>query len=136
MDFKVFTYKTQIKEYHLDTFGHVNNAVYLNLYEEARWDFITGENYGLDFVLKEKIGPVILEVNVKYKKELKNREWITIESQSEWVRGKLMSLKQIIKKEDGSIASDASFLVGLMDMKERKMINPTDNWLKAIGAKV
>ena len=36
-----FIYHTQIKEKDLDTLGHVNNAKYLELFEEARWDFIT-----------------------------------------------------------------------------------------------
>ena len=41
MKFKIFTYEMLIKEKHLDTFGHVNNATYFELLEEARWDFIT-----------------------------------------------------------------------------------------------
>ena len=38
MEWKVFTYPLLIKETYLDTFGHVNNATYLTLFEEARWD--------------------------------------------------------------------------------------------------
>ena len=38
---EVFEYELVIKECHLDSFGHVNNAIYVQLYEEARWDFIT-----------------------------------------------------------------------------------------------
>ena len=37
----IYEYEKTILEQHLDTFGHVNNAAYLVLYEEARWDFIT-----------------------------------------------------------------------------------------------
>ncbi len=47
MEFKTFVYDTQIKEHHLDSFGHVNNATYLSLYEEARWESITENGYGL-----------------------------------------------------------------------------------------
>ena len=42
-----FVYETLIRESHLDTFGHVNNATYLQLYEEARWELITRNGYGL-----------------------------------------------------------------------------------------
>lgn len=131
----VYEYRVQILEHHLDTFGHVNNAVYLELYEEARWDFITRNGWGLDKIQESKIGPVILEVNVRYRRELKNREWITIRSQSEEIKGKLMMLRQEIIKEDGKPASDALYTVGLMDLKERSLIPPTQDWLQAIGVK-
>lgn len=132
---QIFTYPVQIKEYHLDTFGHVNNAVYLQLYEEARWDFITKNGYGLEVIKKLQKGPVILEVNVKYKKELKNRESIVIESKTSEIRGRIMTLSQVIKKEDGSIASEATFLVGFFDMIKRTLIAPEPAWLEAIGYK-
>lgn len=129
----VYEYKIQILEHHLDTFGHVNNAVYLELYEEARWDFITKNGWGVDRIQQSQIGPVILEVNVRYRRELKNREWITIRSQSEEVKGKFMMLRQEMIKEDGKVASEALYTVGLMDLKERTLMMPTTEWLQAIG---
>lgn len=128
-----FEYKKQILEHHLDSFGHVNNAVYLQLYEEARWDFITKNGYGLSEIHELKQGPVILEVNVKYKKEINNREWITIRSFDFFVKGKLMGLKHEIINENGEVASAASFTIGFMDLKERRLISPPEKWLKAIG---
>ena len=42
----MFSYKVKIRESHLDTLGHVNNAVYLVLFEEARWAyFLTEHNF-------------------------------------------------------------------------------------------
>lgn len=130
---KLFTYPVQIKECHLDSFGHVNNAVYLELYEEARWDFITENGYGLDVIKKLQKGPVILEVNVKYKKELVNRETIIIESKTAAIRGRIMTLSQVMKKADGSIASEATFTVGFFDLQKRTLIAPEPEWLEAIG---
>jgi YbgC/YbaW family acyl-CoA thioester hydrolase len=128
-----FEYKKQILEHHLDSFGHVNNAVYLELYEEARWDFITNNGYGLNEIHERKQGPVILEVQVKYKKELNNREWITIKSFDFYVKGKLMGLKQEMINQNGEVASSAVFTIGFMDLKERRLISPPNEWLKAIG---
>lgn len=131
--FKKFEYKMQILESHLDSFGHVNNAVYLELYERARWEFITENGYGLDAIHELKQGPVILDVHCRFKREMVNREHIIIESQSEnWV-GKIGKIHQKIIKEDGSVASEATFTVGFMDLNERKLVPPTEKWLKAIG---
>lgn len=130
---KIFSYPVLIKECHLDSFGHVNNAVYLELYEEARWDFITNNGYGLEVVKRLQKGPVILEVNVKYKKELVNRETIIIESKTTDIRGRITTLSQVMKKSDGSIASEASFMVGFFDLQKRTLIAPEKAWLDAIG---
>ncbi len=38
-------YPVTIRETHIDSLGHVNNAVYLTLFEEARWEWITAGGY-------------------------------------------------------------------------------------------
>lgn len=127
------SYQVAIKEFHLDTFGHVNNARYLDLYEEARWDLISQNNYGLDVIQKLQIGPVILEANLVFKREIKNRETITIETEPVVIDHPLiMELNQRMLKEDGSVASTLALKVGLMDMQKRKLIAPTDEWKLAI----
>lgn len=131
-----FEYEVLIQEFHLDSFGHVNNAVYVELYEEARWDFITKNGFGLDYIQKHQMGPVILDLQVRFKRELKNRERIKIISRTkEIVSPKIMVLEQTMFKPDGKVASEAIFTVGFFDMKERKLVNSSPEWLKAIGVK-
>ena len=131
----IYEYEKLILEHHLDTFGHVNNAMYLAIYEEARWDFITKNNLGLKEILETKIGPVLLDLNLTFKAELKNRDKIKIVSQarSELRNKYVMLLDQKMIKEDGKVASTLTISVGLMDLKERKLISPTYEWLKALG---
>ena len=133
----IYEYELTILEQHLDTFGHVNNAVYLTLYEEARWDFITKNNLGLKEILDKKIGPVLLDVQLTFKAELKNREKIKIVSQARpEMRNKyVMILDQKMIKEDGKIASTMTLSVGMMDLAARKLISPTPEWLNALGLK-
>ena len=131
----IFRYPLTILEKHLDSFGHVNNATYLNLYEEARWDFITERGFGLDRVLRDQIGPVLLDLNLVFKKELTNREKVVITSQYTGLKNKLvMSMSQIIYNADDKVVSNMDFTMGLLDLRERKLIKPTPDWLQAIGA--
>ena len=131
-----FEYEVLIKEMHLDSFGHVNNAAYVMLYEEARWDFITKNGFGLDYVLKNQIGPVILDLQVRFKRELKNRETIKIISKTvQIISPKIMVLEQKMVMADGKIASEATFTVGFFDLKERKLIEANSDWLHAVGVK-
>jgi acyl-CoA thioester hydrolase len=121
-----------IKEHHVDSYGHVNNATYLALYEEARWEIITPRGYGFAEIHKKKQGPVILEVNLKFLKEIRLRENITIETEILNYKGKVGQMLQQMIKDDGSVASEAVFTFGLFDIKERKLIEPTAEWKKAL----
>ena len=130
----IFKYKILIKESHLDSFGHVNNAVYAQLYEEARWDFITKNGFGLEEIQKQQIGPVILDLEIRFKREIKNREVITIESKArELVGNKIIILEQRMLNENGKVSSEALFTVGLFDMQSRKLIQATPEWVRAVG---
>lgn len=132
----IYEYEKLILEHHLDTFGHVNNAMYLSIYEEARWDFITKNNLGLKEILETKVGPVLLDLNLTFKAELKNRDKIKIVSQARSeLRNKYVMLldQKMIKVDDGKVASTLTISVGLMDLNARKLISPTIPWLKALG---
>jgi acyl-CoA thioester hydrolase len=85
----VHLYNLTIHERHLDTFGHVNNATYLDLFEEARWDLITGNGYGFDEIKRRQAGPTILEINLRFVREIRNRQRITVKSWSEAYSGKV-----------------------------------------------
>ncbi|WP_413295100.1 acyl-CoA thioesterase [Bdellovibrio sp. HCB185ZH] len=127
------SYKLLIRETHIDSYGHVNNATYLSLYEEARWEAITPRGFGFNDIHRLQQGPVILEVNIKFLKEIKLRENITIVSSIMDYEGKIGHMKQQMIKDDGTVASEAVFTFGLFDLKARKMILPTPEWKKACG---
>jgi acyl-CoA thioester hydrolase len=126
-------YELRIHERHLDTFGHVNNAVYLDLFEEARWALIDGNGFGLDEIQRRQMGPTILEINLRFVKEIKNREAITIKTWLESYSGKVGRMKQQMVNQAGDVCCDAMFVFGLFDMTARKLIKPTPEWQRAIG---
>lgn len=130
---EIGSYKLLIRESHLDSYGHVNNATYLDMYEEARWELVTGRGYGYKKVHQTGQGPVILEVNLKFIKELRLREEVTITTELVDYPGKVGRLKQQMIKPDGSVASEAVFTFGLFDLKARKMIDATPEWRIAVG---
>lgn len=125
--------KVLIRESHLDTFGHVNNATYLQLYEEARWDLITQRGFGLAEIQRTQTGPVILDVRIQFRRELRNRETITIRTELVGYEGKIGEMRQTVTKEDGTLASEATFVFGLMDLAQRRLIDPTPAWRCAVG---
>lgn len=131
----VYEYDLQVLERHLDTFGHMNNATYLQIYEEARWDFITKNGMGLKEIQLTKKGPVILDLQLTFKAELGNREKIKIvsEARTELRNKYVLVLDQKILKENGKVASTLTLSVGMMDLEQRKLILPDETMLRALG---
>jgi thioesterase-3 len=126
-------YQILIRESHLDTFGHVNNATYLSLMEEARWDVITKHGFGLKEIQQLGLGPIILEINLAFKKELRLRETVFIETTLTDVQGKIQTLRQRILNRQNEECTIATFKFGLFDTHQRKLIDPTPEWLNALG---
>lgn len=130
---KIFYYPILIKENYLDTFGHVNNAAYLTIFEEARWELITKNGYGLNKIQETGQGPTILELKLSFLKELRLRDEIVIETQLISYENKIGKLSQQMLRDD-VVCCKAEFIIALFDLKLRKLIKPTPEWLTAIGA--
>lgn len=128
-----FIYHTQIRESHLDTFGHVNNAKYLELFEEARWEMITSRGFGLEQIREQQQGPVILKADVSFRRELRNREAIRIETQLKEYRGLIGKLYQAIYRQDGELACDGLLTIAMWDLATRKLIKPSSEFLNSFG---
>jgi len=126
-------YHLLILEKHLDTFGHVNNASYLEILEEARWDLITRNGYGLDEVQRRKTGPIVLDVHLRFARELRNRQAVTIRSWVDSYSGKVGKFAQQVVDDAGDLCCDALFTIGLFDLTARKLIRPTPEWVRALG---
>ena len=128
-----YKYDIVIKEQHLDSYGHVNNATYLSLYEEARWEAITTGGYGYEKVHETGLGPIVLGIDIKFLKELKLREVITVTLEMISYEDKIFKMKQQMLKASGQVASEMILTAAFFDLKNRKIILPNEAWLKAMG---
>jgi YbgC/YbaW family acyl-CoA thioester hydrolase len=122
-----------IGESHLDSFGHLNNARYLELFEQARWDLIDSRGFGLETIRRTRTGPTILGVEMKFLRELTPRENVVIRSELVGYERKIGKMRQVMVKGDGSIACEAIFTFGLFHLDERRLLEPTPEWAHAVG---
>ena len=123
-------FKDLVHETYLDLYGHVNNAKYLELYEQARWHMLAEAGLNHQTLIEQGSGPVILNVELSFLKELKAREKFEIRTFKGHYKGKIFKLNQeIVLVETGDIASKATFTGGIFDFKARKLIKPTTMWL-------
>ncbi len=102
-------YLTEIKVrgYHADFYGHVNNARYLEFFEEDRW---TRFESAIDFRQWQKKGLVFLvvNINVNYRRAVPVGATILITTKLDKIGNKSVALKQeIVFKETKEVAADA-----------------------------
>ena len=130
---KVFEYSLIVREHNLDILGHLNNASYLQLFEEARWDFSNKGGFGLDWVLLNKKSPVVVKAEMSFRKEVLNREKLLIKSEFLGFQNSLIgSFKQKMIKENKKVASILSIDIGFMNLQERKLMNFPKKWVQMV----
>lgn len=73
----MFEYKLSVRGYELDSFGHVNNAVYLNYFEQARWEIFRKTNL-LDYFRNNNFFLVVTKMQVRYSREVTHFDELVI----------------------------------------------------------
>jgi acyl-CoA thioester hydrolase len=64
---KIFTVEFRVRSYELDSYGHVNNATYLNYLEFARMTTLLEKNFSLERMREKGYVVVIRRVEIDYK---------------------------------------------------------------------
>ena len=66
----MYEYQLTVRGYELDSFGHVNNAVYLNYFEQARWEIFRRLEM-MDYFGQNNLMLLVTEMQVLYSREAK-----------------------------------------------------------------
>jgi len=122
-----------IEPRHCDLYGHMNNASYAELLEEGRWDFISKRGYGRDAVTELGQGPIVLELNIRFRRELSPGERVVVECSLAEVRSRSAKVTQRILGADGQVACEAEATLALFDLKSRRLITPNERWKAALA---
>jgi YbgC/YbaW family acyl-CoA thioester hydrolase len=64
----MYEYKLTVRGYELDSYGHVNNAVYLNYFEQARWEIFRQLDL-TDHFRQNGLLLVVTELQIRYSSE-------------------------------------------------------------------
>ena len=117
---KIFKYSFQVRGYELDSFGHVNNSVYLNYLEQARWEIIQKLKL-LEFFKNSSSFLVVIEVNIKYINELNIFDNAIVKTKM-YRKGFFVEFKQNILDEASKKIAKATIKCLFVD----KLRNPID----------
>jgi len=76
----MFECKLEARGYELDSYGHINNAVYLNYLEQARWELFQKSGL-LDLFRNKDYKLVVTEIIIKYKHEIRQFDKLCVLTQ-------------------------------------------------------
>ena len=95
----------RIRSYHLDGYGHVNNARYLEFLEEARWAFFERHNL---LELLGGIKMVFARVDIQYRRPAQAGHQLSIKTRVDTVLPRRVILVQTIARTDNgkTVAED------------------------------
>jgi len=97
-----------VRGYELDSYGHVNNAVYLQYYEYARWEMMKNLGF-LDHLKDTGLSVVVVESLVRYMRETNMFDELIIESSFNVESPYLIFYQKIIDSKTKLPASRARF---------------------------
>jgi thioesterase III len=104
---KEFLTEIKVRGYHADFYGHVNNARYLEFFEEDRWAQLEAK---IDLTAWARAGLVFLvvNINVNYRRAVGVGEVLLVRTRLEKIGSRSATLKQeILVKEGMHLAADA-----------------------------
>jgi len=106
----------------VDFIGHVNNAKYLEYFEWARFDWICQVGFTLDELQRRQLMPVVVNININYRKELRMLEQVQIRSFAVRAGEKSFVVRQELYNYKGELACDADFTMVMIDARERRAV--------------
>ncbi|MEU4657684.1 acyl-CoA thioesterase [Streptomyces sp. NPDC023723] len=117
-----FSVPVTVRGYETDVQGHLNQAVYLNYAEHARWSLLRAAGIGQAALVGQGVGPVALETTIRYRRELLAGDEVEVTCAFEWGEGKTFRIRQTVRKADGTVAAEIDAVGGLMDLKARRLV--------------
>jgi acyl-CoA thioester hydrolase len=85
---------SRARSYELDALGHVNHAVYLNWFEQARWDALELAGLPAAEILRRGWGIHVVRIEVDYRAEVRLGDTVRIRTGVEAFRNSSMTIRQ------------------------------------------
>ncbi|WP_097460659.1 acyl-CoA thioesterase [Mangrovitalea sediminis] len=106
----------KVRGYHLDIYGHVNNARYLEFLEEARWAWFEANDV-VEAFTERGLAFVLVNANINYRRPAFPGEHLEIRTRIEGIGKKSCRVSQTIWLHGTeTLVADAMVTFALMDM--------------------
>ncbi len=112
----------KVRGYHLDLYGHVNNARYLEFLEEARWAYFDDEA-DLVAYMHEGFAFVVVNINISYRRPALMNVVLTLDTSMHEVGHRSAVIRQVVRhKESGAVVAEADVTFVLYSERDKRAI--------------
>ena len=112
----------KIRGYHLDLYGHVNNARYLEFLEEARWEFLE-QQVDLSEFTGSGLGLAVVNININYRRGAYMGEEIEVITFLARLNSRSAVIHQeVVLKGTETRVADADVTFVVTDQKAKKAV--------------
>ncbi|MGW1023684.1 acyl-CoA thioesterase [Streptomyces sp. NPDC002577] len=130
-----FAVRVVVRGYETDTQGHLNQSVYLQYAEHARWSLLQHVGIRQSDMLDKGVGPVTLETTIRYLRELRAGDEVDVSCSLLWGEGKTLRVEQTIRTTDGTTAAEVVSVGGLLDLRARRLVRDPREYFRALAAR-
>ncbi|MGH3311892.1 MAG: acyl-CoA thioesterase [Streptomyces sp.] len=121
---ELFTVAVTVRGYETDVQGHLNQSVYLQYAEHARWMMLDAAGIRQTDLVAHGVGPVVLETTIKYRRELRAGDEVEVSCAFRWREGKkTFEVEQVVSTSDGGIAAEINGVGGVLDLERRRLVD-------------
>jgi YbgC/YbaW family acyl-CoA thioester hydrolase len=100
-------YYFKVRNYHIDSYGHVNSAKYMNFLEDARTVFLEEMGFRNEDLLREKLFIFLADIEIKFKKPALLGDQLVIYSWHDEIKKVRLRWKQeIINVQTGELIAE------------------------------
>ncbi len=115
--------KIKVRGYHADFYGHVNNARYLELLEEARWNHFE-ETVDMETFKRHGWAFVVVNININYRKPALPGDVLHIRTEYKTHGSRSMTMHQsCLLNGTDTVAADADITFVVLDGSAGKVLH-------------
>lgn len=102
-----YTSELTVRTYECDSYGHVNNAVYLNYLEYGRMEYLHQIHFAYQKLVSEGYYLYITHIDIHYKSSAFLDDKLFIDVTPTMLRVVSGTFHQVVRKSDGTICAEA-----------------------------
>lgn len=129
---ELFQITLPVRGYEIDVYGHVNNAVYLQWLEQARWEWSRTYQIGIEF---ENVLSVVRHLELDFKHEVIFGDEVEIslwpricKNTSVIVGAQIKIIKSDIQKNVNQVALNAQMVLALIEKGSKQKASVPEKW--------
>ncbi|MBB3329208.1 thioesterase-3 [Halomonas campaniensis] len=123
MDSRISRTALRVRGYHLDGYGHVNNARYLEFLEEGRWGYFDDRPEVARRLQRGDVAFVAVNLNIDYREAAVAGDDLEVLTRLAELGTRSARMRQEIRRvRDGALVSDATLTFVLLDVAANRAI--------------